>query len=107
MLVLAATLASASMVATAAQPELTGKQKKEMAAAVKQNMKGKGLQPRTMAQANLTKVKHVGSGATGMSIATELWSTLAVQYDAQGNAHLVETDGSAPAATTVEGLPNE
>jgi hypothetical protein len=37
----------------------------------------------------------------------ELWSTLAVERDDNGNLRVVETDGThAPAAKT-EGLPNE
>ena len=69
-------------------------------------MKGKGLQPSTMAQSNLTSLKDVGSGAEGKMVATQLWNTLGVQRDAQGNLHVVEIDGDAP-ATTTEGLPNE
>jgi len=101
------TLACATTMAWAAKPELTGQQKKEMAAKVKENHKNALPQPRTMAQANDMRLKSATTGAEGIRVATELWPTLYVQTDANGNKRIVDGEGDAVPAATTEGLPNE
>ena len=107
-LVLAGVALACTFVAQAAKPELTGKEKKEMAAAVAAQMKHAPAQPRTMAQSDAAKIKHTGTGTQGQLVATELWSQMEVRTDATGAVHVVETDGDASStATATEGQPNE
>ena len=62
-------------------------------------------QPKTMAQADATLFR-TKSGGSAVRVPTELWSTLGVAKDADGNVQLTESEGEAP-TTKVEGLPNE
>ena len=109
-----ATLVLASMVlvgataaAHAAKPTDTPQQRSAKAEAMKAKRHAfKATQPRTMSQANATQVRKAG-GSYAVRVPEELWSTLAVERDDNGNLRVVETDGThAPAAKT-EGLPNE
>ncbi|MCC8362997.1 hypothetical protein LK996_07900 [Lysobacter sp. A6] len=100
------TLVCATTMAWAAKPALTGQQKKEMAAKVKENHKKALPQPRTMADANSMRLKST-TGAEGVRVATELWPTLYVQTDANGNKRIVDGEGDSVPAATTEGLPNE
>jgi hypothetical protein len=94
-LVLAGIALVSATAAQAAKPELTGKQKKEMAASVAAHQKKAAPQPKTMAQSNAAKIRST-SGAQGQLVASDLWSTL------------VESDGDGTgAAPTSEGFPNE
>jgi hypothetical protein len=107
-LVLAGVGLACTFAAQAAKPELTGQEKKAMAAAMAAKMKHAPAQPRTMAQSDAAKIKHTGTGSQGQMVATELWSQMEVRTDAEGNVHVIETDGDASsAATATEGLPNE
>ena len=99
-------LAFATTVAFAAKPALTGKEKKELAAKVKENQKKAPAQPKTMAQAGAMKLQSA-TGAQGVMVATDLWPTMYVQTDANGAQHIVETEGGTVPAKTAEGLPNE
>ena len=109
-----ATLVLASMVlvgmsaaANAAKPDATPEQRSAKAEAMKKNRHAfKATQPRTMAQANATTQKRAG-GAVAVRVPEELWNTLSVQRDANGNLRVVESDGTSAPATTTEGLPNE
>jgi hypothetical protein len=103
-----ALLAGMTFAAQAAKPELTGKEKKELAAKVAANQKKAPPQPRTMMQSDAAKLRSASTGAQGQLVATDLWNTLSVQTDANGKLQIVESDGvvsEAPKAT--EGLPNE
>ena len=100
------TLVCATTVAWAAKPELTGKEKKELAAKVAANEKKAPPQPKTMLQANATNLKST-TGAEGVLVPTDLWPRMMVQTDANGRKHIVESEGDAIPATTTEGLPNE
>ena len=100
-------LACATTAAFAAKPELTGQQKKALAAKVKENHKNDAPQPKTMAQSNATKLVDAASGAEGILIASDLWPTMYVQTDANGNKHVVETENGVAPTTTMEGAPNE
>jgi hypothetical protein len=62
--------------------------------------------PRTMAQADATQIR-LANGASAMKLPTELWSHLAVQKDAQGNLHQVETSSDVAPTAIVEGAGNE
>ena len=62
-------------------------------------------QPKTMAQADATLFR-TKSGGSAVRVPTELWSTLGVAKDANGDVQLTESEGEAP-ATKTEGLPNE
>ncbi|WP_036168631.1 hypothetical protein [Noviluteimonas dokdonensis] len=111
-----ATLVLASMVlvgATAAahaakpQDDSTPEQRSAKAESMKAKRHAfKATQPRTMSQANATQVRKPG-GAVAVRVPEELWSTMAVQRDANGNLRVIETDGTAAPAATTEGLPNE
>jgi hypothetical protein len=101
------TLVCASTMAFAAKPELTGKEKKELADKVAANQKKAAPQPTTMAQANAMKLSSPTTGAEGVRVATELWPTMLVQTDANGRVHIVEAEGDAIPPQTTEGLPNE
>lgn len=91
-------VAGVASVAQAAKPSTTPQQRKAAVETIKRNHAGfSATQPRTMAQANATKVRLAG-GAGAMRAPTELWNHLAVQRDAQGNAHQVETSNGAQAA---------
>lgn len=101
-------LAGMTFAAQAAKPELTGKEKKAMAAKVVANQKKAPPQPRTMAQSNAAKLRSTGTGAEGQMVASDLWNTLGVQTDANGQMRIVEADGNGESAPkTTEGLPNE
>jgi hypothetical protein len=101
-------LAGLTFAAQAAKPELTGKEKKAMAAQVAANQKKAPPQPRTMAQSNAAKLRSSATGAQGQLVATDLWNTLGVQTDAKGQMRIVEGDGNGESTLqTTEGLPNE
>jgi len=106
-LVLAGLVLAGATAAQAAKPEMTGKEKKEMAAHVRANAKNVPAQPKTMAQSNAAKIASP-SGAAGQRVASDLWSTLSAQTDANGRVSMVESegDGTGPAPAT-EGQPNE
>ena len=100
------TLVCATTMAWAAKPELTGQEKKELAAKVAANQKKQMPQPKTMAQGNASKFRTT-SGAEGYLVPTDLWPTLYAQTDANGNVRVVDGEGDAVPAATTEGLPNE
>ena len=101
-------LVGAAAAAQAAQPD----SKLEQRAAKVESMKAKrhafkATQPRTMSQADATKVRKAG-GAIAVRVPEELWSTLSVERDANGNLRVLESDGTQAApATKTEALPNE
>ena len=100
-------LAGMTFVVHAAKPELTGQQKKEIAAKVAANMKKAPPQAKTLEQSNATTFR-TPQGAVGQQLATELWSTLSAQADANGQLRVVEHAGDgSEAAKATEGLPNE
>jgi hypothetical protein len=92
-------VAGAASVAQAAKPSTTPQQRKAQAETLVRNHKGfAATQPRTMAQADTTQVR-LPDGTVSVRVPTELWSHLAVQKDAQGNLHQVETsNGTVPTA---------
>jgi len=95
-------IAAAASVAHAAKPSTTPQQRKAAVDTIKRNHKQfDATQPRTMAQANATKVR-LSAGGSAMRAPTELWNHLAVQRDAQGNPHQVETSNGAQAPATRE-----
>ena len=95
-------VAGAASVAQAAKPSTTPQQRKAAVETIKKNHKGfAATQPRTMAQANATMTR-LPNGASAMRAPTELWNHLAVQRDAQGNPHQVETSNGAQAPTIQE-----
>jgi len=100
-------LAGVALVGTAASTQAADKARAqaEAAAIAKNPNAAMSKQPKTMAQSDATLFR-TKSGGTSVRVATDLWSTLRVQRDAQGNVHLVESEGDKP-ATTAEGLPNE
>jgi len=91
-------IAGTASVAQAAKPSTTPQQRKAAVEQIKHNHKQfAATQPRTMAQADQTKVR-LPNGTEAMRAPTELWNHLAVQHDAQGKPHQVETsNGQAPA----------
>lgn len=90
-------VAGAASVAQAAKPSTTPQQRKAAMENIKRNHKQfNATQPRTMAQANATKVR-LAAGGSAMRAPTELWNHLAVQRDAQGNLRQVETSNGAQA----------
>jgi len=101
-------LVGAAAAAQAAQPD----SKLQQNAAKAESMKAKrhsfkATQPRTMSQADATKVRKAG-GAIAVRVPEELWSTLSVERDANGNLRVLENDGTQAApATKTEALPNE
>ena len=62
-------------------------------------------QPKTMAQSDATAFK-TKSGGTAVRVASDLWSTLHVQPDAQQRMQVIEAEGDKQ-PVTAEGLPNE
>ena len=62
-------------------------------------------QPKTMTQSDATAFK-TKSGGSAVRVASDLWSTLHVQADAQQRMRIVEAEGDK-VPTKVEGLPNE
>ena len=97
-------LAGVSVAALAANPN-KARIEAEAAAIAKNPNAAISKQPKTMAQADATLFR-TKSGGTAVRVPTELWSTLGVARDANGNVQMTESDGEAP-ATTTEGLPNE
>jgi hypothetical protein len=95
-------IAGAASVAQAAKPSTTAQQRKATVETIKKNHKGfAATQPRTMAQANATMAR-LPNGAGAMRAPTELWNNLAVQRDAQGSLHQVETSNGAQAPAIQE-----
>ena len=106
-LVLAGLVLVGATAAQAAKPELTGKEKREMAANVAAHQKKAAPQPKTMAQSNAAKIGST-TGAVGQQVASDLWSTMSAQTDANGGLKMVESDGDGTgAAPAMEGNPNE
>lgn len=106
-LVLAGLVLVGATAAQAAKPELTGKQKKEMAANVAAHAKKAAPQPKTMAQSNAAKLRST-TGAKGQLVASDLWSTMSAQTGKNGQLTMVESDGDGTgAAPATEALPNE
>lgn len=101
---LATGLALASTVSGAQAAKLTPKEREAMAAKVKQNSRNV-VQPRTMKQAEATRVK-LANGAVAVAVPTELWNHVVITTDAQGQPTLHDTDGTAAPATS-EGSTNE
>ena len=90
-------VAGAAFVAQAAKPSTTPQQRKAAVETIQRNHKQfSATQPRTIAQANVTKAP-LAAGGGAMRAPTELWNHLAVQRDAQGNLHQVETSNGAQA----------
>ena len=58
-------------------------------------------QPRTMAEAERTKLVQA-DGTVQVAVPTELWNELSAHKDAQGNLRVSEADGTDVAASTVE-----
>jgi hypothetical protein len=101
-------LAGMTFAVHAAKPELTGKEKKEMAAKVAANVKKAPPLPKTVEQASAVKLRSSATGAEGLRVPTDLWNTLSVQADANGTMRIVESDGDgSETPKTVEGAPNE
>jgi len=63
-------------------------------------------QPRTMAQAESTHVRHP-DGTAGVMVPTELWSTLETRDAGDGKLRVVETDGNQPASVNAEAATHE
>jgi len=99
-------LAGMTFVVHAAKPELTGQEKKELAAKAAANAKKAPPQPKTMAQSNAATLRS-GTVARGQLVATDLWNTLSVQTDADGKQRIVESNGLLDEAPKAEALPNE
>lgn len=100
-----AALVGTAAAADAAQP--TRAEREAAVAAVKNNPDAAlARQPKTMAQAELTETRTRRGVGNNVRVPTELWSTLGVRTDAQGEVRLTEHEGDAP-ATQTEGLPNE
>ena len=98
-------LAGVSTQAMAAKPEMTLKQKQELAAQAKQKTPAfRATQPQTAGQAKATLRKTSGGG-TEIRVPTELWNTLGAQQDANAPIRIVESDGTG--APVTEGLPHE
>ena len=96
-------IAAAASVAHAAKPSTTPQQRKAAVDSIKRNHKQfDATQPRTMAQANATMAQLPNGAGGAMRAPTELWNHLAVQRDAQGNPHQVETSNGAQAPATRE-----
>jgi len=107
-LVLAGLVLVGATAAQAAKPELTGKEKREMAANVAAHQKKAAPQPKTMAQSNAAKLRSTTTGAKGQLVASDLWSTMSAQTDKNGQLTMVESDGDGTgAAPATEALPNE
>jgi hypothetical protein len=100
----AVALAGTSMTADAAQRALT-KQQQASVARIRANHKN-FAPPRTMKDAERTQVAVAAKG-TAIEVPLELYNQLSVQVDAQGNKHVVESDGAGEAAPAAEGLANE
>ena len=92
-------IAGTASVAQAAKPSTTPQQRKAAVEQIKHNHKQfAATQPRTMAQADQTKVR-LPNGTEAMRAPTELWNHLAVQRDADGKLRQVETsNGDVPTA---------
>lgn len=106
-LVLAGFVLAGATAAHAAKPELTGKEKKELASQMAAHQKKAAPQPKTMAQSNAAKVGST-TGAQGQLVASDLWSTLSATDGPQGSLRIVESDGDGTGeAPTSEGFPNE
>jgi hypothetical protein len=100
-------LVGATAAAHAAQPDSKLEQRNAKAESMKQKRHSfKATQPRTLSQADATKVRKAG-GTLQVRVPEELWSTMAVQRDANGQLRVIETDGTQAPAATSEGLPNE
>lgn len=99
-------LAGVSTLAMAAKPELTLKQKQELAAQAKQKTPAfRATQPQTAGQAKAT-LRRIDGGGTAIRVPTELWNTLGAQQDApNAPIRIVESDGTGAPAT--EGQPHE
>jgi hypothetical protein len=103
---IAATLALACALPAAQAANQNSKDRQAKIEKIKQNQR-LVKQPRTMAEAAATVVR-LDNGATSVMVPTELWNSLSVQKDANGNLQVRESDGnSAPVSTTTEGLENE
>jgi hypothetical protein len=98
-------LACATTAALAANPTDKARVQAQAAAIARNPDAAIGKQPKTMAQADATLFR-TKSGGAAVRVPTELWSTIGVRRDAEGNVQLTEHEGEAP-ATTTEGLPNE
>ncbi|MCJ0826419.1 hypothetical protein MQC88_10735 [Luteimonas sp. 50] len=95
-------VAGAASVAQAAKPSQTPQQRKAAMENIKRNHKQfSASQPRTIAQANATKVR-LAAGGGAMRAPTELWNHLTVQRDPQGSPYQVETSNDAPASALRE-----
>jgi hypothetical protein len=84
---------------------LSAQERKAMTDKIKQNHRNY-FQPQTAAQAKASTVRRP-DGSVSLKVPTELWNHLAVQRDGNGQLHVIEADGTAPAPTLVEGLDHE
>jgi ABC-type transporter MlaC component len=91
-------VAAASTAAQAAKP--VSKERQAAIAKIANNHRNL-KQPRTVAEAERTKLVQA-DGTVQVAVPTELWNELSARKDAQGNLQVSETDGTAVAASTVE-----
>jgi hypothetical protein len=101
--VAALAVAAASTAALAAKP--VSKERQAAIAKIANNHR-ELTQPRTMAEAERTKLVQA-DGTVQIAVPTELWNELSARKDAQGNLQVSEADGTAVPATTVEVAADE
>ena len=97
-------LAGVSAASMAARP-ISARAQAAADAAAKNPAASMARQPKTMQQSDATAFR-TKSGGSSVRVATDLWSTMQVRKDADGNVQVGETDGDAK-TTTTEGRPHE
>ena len=96
-------VAAASTAALAAKP--VSKERQAAIAKIANNHRDHE-QPRTIAEAERTKLVQA-DGTVQVAVPTELWNELSARKDAQGNLQVSEADGTAAPAATAEVAAHE